>query len=312
MSGLKVGVFGLGKMGKGLVLQMKDRGYDVVAYNRSPGPREEVRGEGVKVADSLSDLVGELEKPKIVWLMLPSGGVTDNAMAQLTGMLGKGDIVIDGANGKYTEDVKHNGMLKARGIEFIDAGCSGGPSGARNGMCIMAGGSMDAIKQVEKMFKDLSVKDGYLYVGEAGSGHFVKMVHNAIEYGMMQSIAEGLDLVANGPYKGLDLTAICRLWNNGSVVRGYLIELAERALSKDARLESVSPYVDDTGEGRYSIETALEYSIPFTVISHSLFERYASRSEYRFGDRMLAALRHEFGGHAVREGKAGSGKVKKG
>jgi 6-phosphogluconate dehydrogenase len=196
--------------------------------------------------------------------------------------------------------MKYQDYLKDRKISILDAGCSGGPSGALNGMSIMVGGDADAYKQVESLLKDLSVPDGLLYCGPAGSGHFVKMVHNAVEYGMMQSIAEGFDLMANGPYKDMDLARIAELWNHGSVVRGYLIELTARALKKEKRLESIAPYVEDNGEGRWSVNAAVEHSIPFSAISSSLFERFSSRSEEQFGRRLLAALRHEFGGHAVK------------
>ena len=184
---------------------------------------------------------------------------------------------------------------------MLDAGCSGGPSGARNGMSIMVGGDEQAYKALEGVLKDLSVQNGVLYTGPAGSGHFVKMVHNAIEYGMMESIAEGMDLVANGPYKDLELADICRLWNHGSVIRGYLIELTARAIEKDGKLKSIEPYVEDTGEGRWSVDAAVEHAIPFAAISASLFERFRSRSDENYSHRLLAALRHEFGGHAIKE-----------
>jgi 6-phosphogluconate dehydrogenase len=191
-------------------------------------------------------------------------------------------------------------VMRSKGIKLIDAGCSGGPSGALNGMSTMVGGDADAVKEVEQLFRDVSVPNGYLFCGPAGSGHFVKMVHNAIEYGMMQSIAEGLELIENGPYRELDMPAICDLWDNGSVIRGYLIELASRALKKDRHLDGIMPYVPDTGEGRWSVEAAIEHDVPFSVITQSLFERFSSRSEKRFGNRMLSALRHEFGGHDVK------------
>ncbi|MGI0100891.1 MAG: NAD(P)-binding domain-containing protein, partial [Candidatus Micrarchaeaceae archaeon] len=196
----------------------------------------------------------------------------------------------------------HN-MLKEKGIMHLDAGCSGGPYGARHGMCIMAGGDKEAYDYAKGMLADLSVPDGSLYCGEAGSGHFVKMVHNAIEYGMMQSIAEGMELISDkGPYKSLDINSICSLWNNGSVIRSYLVELAGRAIkNNDRKLSMVAPYVEDTGEGRWAIQTAIDYNIPFTTITESLFERFRSRSEDHFSMRMLAALRHEFGGHDIKK-----------
>jgi 6-phosphogluconate dehydrogenase len=300
MEGREIGVIGLGKMGKNIAIQLHKKRYNVVVWNRSKEPVEEMVKLGARGAETVKELVKTLKAPRTVWVMLPAGDVTNGMIDDLSTMLQKGDTVIDGSNSRYKFAIEQAKTLKERGINFLDAGCSGGPSGALNGMSIMVGGEPSLFKQYELLFKDLSVKDGYAYMGAAGSGHFVKMVHNAIEYGMMQSIAEGMDLVANGPYKDVDLTAVSHVWNNGSVIRGYLMELTERALSKEKRLESIEPYVEDTGEGRWSVESAIEYDIPFTVLSHSLFERFSSRSKYRFGDRLLAALRHEFGGHEVK------------
>ncbi|MDE1865935.1 MAG: decarboxylating 6-phosphogluconate dehydrogenase [Candidatus Micrarchaeota archaeon] len=295
-----IGFMGLGKMGKNIVLNMIKNKYEVVAFNRSPGPLQEVAKAGAIAATSQEDVVKRLSGKKVVWLMYPSGEVTENAVRTLSKVLKKGDIIINGANDNYKEAAKYEAMLSPNGISILDAGCSGGPSGALNGMSIMVGGDRKAYDYVEQLFKDLSVKDGLLYCGPAGAGHFVKMVHNAVEYGMMQSIAEGFDLMANGPYKNMELDKIAELWNHGSVVRGYLIELTARALKKEKRLESISPYVEDNGEGRWSVNAAVEHAIPFAAISSSLFERFSSRSEEQFGRRLLAALRHEFGGHAVK------------
>lgn len=295
-----IGFMGLGKMGKNIVLNMIRNKYGVVAFNRSPAPLQEVAAAGAIAATSQEDVVKRLKGRKVVWLMYPAGEVTEEAIKKLSTLLKKGDIVINGANDRYTEASKYEAILAPKGISILDAGCSGGPSGALNGMSIMAGGNKEAYDYVEQLFKDLSVKDGLLYCGPAGAGHFVKMVHNAVEYGMMQSIAEGFDLMANGPYKKMDLQKIAELWNHGSVVRGYLIELTSRALKKDGRLTNIAPYVEDNGEGRWSVNAAVEHAIPFAAISSSLFERFSSRSEEQFGRRLLAALRHEFGGHAVK------------
>lgn len=296
-----IGVIGLGKMGKNIAIQMIKKGYPVVAHNRSPEPVEEVVALGAKKAESYSDMLEKLGHPAIVWVMLPAGEVTNNTIKELAGLMKKGDILIDGSNSEYTEALWQHQLLAEKGVSFLDAGCSGGPSGALNGMSIMVGGDEGVYKKMESLFRDLSVANGYAYMGPAGSGHFVKMVHNAIEYGMMQSIAEGMDLVANGPYKELDLKAVSHVWNHGSVIRGYLMELTERALSKDARLSSIKPYVEDTGEGRWSSQAAIKFGVPFNVLTISLFERFSSRSEYRFNHRLLAALRHEFGGHEVKK-----------
>lgn len=299
-----IGLIGLGKMGNNIGLNMMSHGYNVVAYNRSRNKVDDMGAHGAVKAYSVDELVGKLKSPRIVWVMLTAGSPTNDMIAELAGKLEKGDIVIDGSNSNYRDSIALYELMKSREISLIDAGCSGGPSGALNGMSTMVGGDESAVKDVEQLFKDLSVKNGYLYTGHAGSGHFVKMVHNAVEYGMMESIAEGLELMEAGPYTNLDLKSICDLWNNGSVVRGYLIELASRALSKDRHLSGIMPYVDDTGEGRWSIQTAVDYAVPFSAISNSLYERFRSRSEKRFGNRVLAALRHEFGGHDVRKSES--------
>ncbi len=298
-----IGLIGLGKMGKNLAQNMMNHGYVVVAYNRSPAPLEEVAGKGAARAGSVEDLVSKLKPKRVIWVMLTAGEPTIEMIGKLAGMLEKGDIVIDGSNSNYKDSVKMHEELERRGAMMLDAGCSGGPSGALNGLSTMVGGDKEAWNHVEQLFKDVSVANGYLYTGPSGSGHFVKMVHNAIEYGMMQSIAEGLELIEKGPYSDLDLASICDLWDNGSVIRGYLIELAARAIKKDRHLSSIEPYVEDTGEGRWSVQTAIDHGVPFSVISQSLYERFSSRSEKRFGNRMLAALRHEFGGHDIKEVK---------
>lgn len=241
-----------------------------------------------------------LKPPRLVWLMLTSGDPTRQAVERLAGLLAGGDVVVDGSNSRYTESAKNHALLKGKGIRYLDAGCSGGPSGALKGMSLMVGGERADFEELSPLFRDLSVENGYGYIGPAGSGHFVKMVHNAIEYGMMQSLAEGLELVAEGPYREVALADLCNLWNNGSVIRGYLVELSERAFRGDPALARIAPYVEDNGEGRWSVEAAVEYGVPFGAIANALFERFASRSEYRFGHRVLAALRHEFGGHEVK------------
>ncbi|MGC8538447.1 MAG: phosphogluconate dehydrogenase (NAD(+)-dependent, decarboxylating) [Candidatus Micrarchaeia archaeon] len=296
-----LGIVGLGKMGKNIALNLIGKGYTVFAYNRSKPPVEEVVKRGAVAVDSLSDFKSKLQQPRMVWVMLPAGEVTKEYVSKLVGILDKDDIIIDGSNSFYKDSRELHDLAAEKGIKYLDAGCSGGPSGALSGMSIMVGGERGTFEYAESLFKDLSVPEGYAYIGPAGSGHFVKMVHNAIEYGMMESIAEGLELVKEGPYKDINMRELCHVWNNGSVIRGYLIELAERALKKDSKLSSIAPFVADTGEGRWAIQSAIEYGVPFTAITHSLYERFSSRSEYRFGRRMLAALRQEFGGHEVKK-----------
>ena len=301
MSSKEVGIVGLGKMGKNIAIQMLSKGYPVVAYNRSREPVNEIAARGARAAGSVRELVESLMKPRTVWFMLTAGEVTLEAIREAAKYMGAGDTVIDGGNTNYKESVSLGQELNEKGINYLDAGCSGGPSGALNGMCIMVGGRKEAFEAHKGLFKDLSVPNGYMYTGKTGSGHFTKMVHNAIEYGMMESIGEGLELVEDGPYKDIDIAGLCSLWNNGSVIRGYLVELAARALEKDPKLSDVAPYVDDNGEGRWAVQAAIEYGTPFNAISSSLYERFNSRSEKKYGKRVLAALRHEFGGHEVKK-----------
>ena len=300
MQGREIGLIGLGKMGKNIAIQMHNKKYDVVVWNRSKDPVRELEKMGVRSAESIESMVSALKPGRTIWVMLPSGDVTVEFITKLLGIMQKGDTVIDGSNSFYKESAMLYERAKEKGINYLDAGCSGGPSGALNGMSIMVGGDKEVFDRYEELFRDLSVKDGYLHTGKAGSGHFVKMAHNAIEYGMMQAIGEGLELIEAGPYKDTDLVKVCRLWNNGSVIRGYLMELAERALSKDRHLSSISPYVQDNGEGRYAVHTAIDYDVPLDIITTSLYTRFESRSDKKFQRRMLAALRHEFGGHDVK------------
>lgn len=297
----EIGLIGLGKMGKNIGYNMLEKGYRVVASNRSPAPLEEIASKGATKASSIGDLVSRLPKQRVVWVMLTAGEPTINAIKELSEHLDSGDIVIDGSNSNFNESVMLYNLLKEKGVMMLDAGCSGGPYGALHGMCTMVGGDKEAWNTTKEIFKDLSVENGYLYTGSAGSGHFVKMVHNAVEYGMMQSIGEGMELLKEGPFKELNLSDICDLWQNGSVVRSYLVELAGRAFKKDNDLALIAPYVEDTGEGRWAIQTAIEYNIPFNVITTSLYERFHSRSKNHFSAKVLAALRHEFGGHDVKK-----------
>ncbi len=296
----EIGLIGLGKMGKNIAYNMMNNGYTVIASNRSSAPLEEVASKGAVKASSIEDLAKRLHSQRVVWVMLTAGEPTINAIKELSKHLEPGDIVIDGSNSNFNEATMLNEILKQKGIMFLDAGCSGGPYGALHGMCTMIGGDRQAYEATKQIFKELSVENGSLYTGPIGSGHFVKMVHNAIEYGMMQSIAEGLELLEKGPYSNLNLAEICDLWQNGSVVRSYLVELAGMALKKDGKLEMIAPYVEDTGEGRWAIQTAIEHDVPFNAITTSLYERFHSRSKDHYSARVLAALRHEFGGHDVK------------
>ncbi len=296
----KIGIIGLGKMGSNMSRRLKKKGYAVSGFDVAKETIRNLSKDGIKAFSDFEAFANSLENPCTIILSVPHASV-DKAIDVIIPFLGKGSIIIDAGNSYYKDSVRRYEELKRRNVDFLDAGCSGGPSGALNGLSIMIGGDKDAFRKSELLFKDLSAKDGYGHFGPSGSGHFVKMVHNAIEYGIMQAMGEGFDLLDNGPYK-LDLKKVCDVWQNGSVVRSYLIELAGRALSKDPSLKSVEGYVEDSGEGRWSIHAAMESDVPFTSISHSLFSRFRSRRA-PFSDKLLAALRHEFGGHIIKKKK---------
>lgn len=308
-----IGVIGLGKMGKNIVFNLLDKKYTVFAYNRSPEPRKEVEKAGAISVASIQELVKKLKtNHRVIWSMLPAGDVTDTNIKLLSRLLKRGDFVIDGSNSYYKNSINNYNVLKARGIHYLDSGSSGGPYGARHGMSLMIGGDRDAFKHLEPLFKDLSInEDGYLYIGPAGSGHFVKMVHNGVEYGMMESLGEGMALIKKYLPRGTDLSRIAGVWNNGSVISGRLVGWAENALKNEGNeLSNIAPYVVDTGEARWTVLAGIEYDVPLPIISDSLFKRFDSRDEDNYSARMLAALRHEFGGHDVK--KAGEkGKQRK-
>ena len=294
---------GLGKMGKGIALNLIDHGFEVHAFNRSQEPLDEVVKAGAIRAESLPEMVKQLSTPHVVWFMLTAGGVLDDVLATsgLLDALEPGDIIIDGGNSNFNDSVKRHTMCKERGIFFLDAGVSGGPAGARSGAAIMVGGDREAYDKVEHIFRELSVEKGYGYMGPSGAGHFVKMVHNAIEYGMLQAMGEGYELIQAGPYKDLDLREITKVWQNGTVIRGFLIDLMARAFDKNAKLDGIAGYIEDNGEGKWAVETALDHSVPFTLNTYALMFRYMTRQDESFAAKVVAALRHEFGGHATKE-----------
>jgi len=245
-------------------------------------------------------LVDKLKPPRLTWLMLPAGRPVDEHIKELQGLLSQGDIVMEGGNSYYREDIRHEGELKPFGIHYMDVGVSGGVWGLKIGYCLMVGGDQKIYRHLEPIFKTLAPKDGYLYCGKTGSGHFVKMIHNGIEYGMMAAYGEGFEILKASPYgKDLDFAQVAHLWNQGSVVRSWLLELAEAAFKKDRNLSSISGYVDDSGEGRWTVQQAIDTAVPAPVIASSLFQRFRSRKTDAFSDKVLAALRQEFGGHAV-------------
>ncbi|MBU5256968.1 phosphogluconate dehydrogenase (NAD(+)-dependent, decarboxylating) [Tissierella praeacuta] len=297
---MEVGIIGLGKMGYNLALNLKKNGHKVVAYDVSEENVKNVIEKEIEGVFSIEDLVSKLNNRKIIWLMIPAGEIVDEVIKELLNYLSDRDIIIDAGNSNYKDSVRRYNYLKEKNIEFLDCGTSGGPSGALNGACLMIGGDEDIYNYCEEMFEDISVKGGYLYVGKAGSGHFVKMVHNGIEYGMMQSIAEGFEVMHKSEYD-IDYEKVAKLWNNGSVIRSWLMELVEIAFNKDKNLESIKGIMQSSGEGKWTVETALDLQVPTPVIAMSLFMRYRSLEEDTFAGKIVAALRNEFGGHEVKK-----------
>ncbi len=298
---MEIGIYGLGRMGANMVRRLVRSGeHRVVAGNRSPGPVDEVISEGAEGAYSMEELVEKLEAPRVVWIMVPAGDATEQALLKFADLMDEGDILIDGGNSYFRDSVRRAKMLRERGLRFLDAGTSGGVWGLQVGYCLMVGGDSGAYEHVEPALKTLAPEDGYAYLGEAGAGHFVKMIHNGVEYGMMQAYAEGFEILEKSQYD-FDLRAISSLWNQGSVVRSWLLELAERAFEKDGHLESIRGYAEDSGEGRWTVLEAINEDVPANVIAGSLFARFASRQDDSFAMKVIAALRGEFGGHAVQE-----------
>ncbi|MBI5250429.1 MAG: decarboxylating 6-phosphogluconate dehydrogenase [Desulfomonile tiedjei] len=297
---MKLAMVGLGRMGMNMARRLIQTGHEVVAYNRTGEKIDEIVKEGAIGAYALADLTEILAPPRTVWLMLPAGRPVDEHLDQLNGFLSPGDIVLDGGNTHFKDDVRRQAFLSVNGIHFMDVGVSGGIWGLKEGYCLMIGGDPEIYKYLEPVFKSLAPEDGYLYCGQTGAGHFVKMVHNAIEYGMMQAYAEGFDILDKSRYgASLDYSSLCHLWNRGSVIRSWLLELAESAFGKDPGLSAIKGYVEDSGEGRWTVEQAMETGVPAYVTALSLFARFRSREQDSFADRVLAALRSEFGGHTV-------------
>ena len=293
---MQIGFIGLGRMGANMVERLLKGGHQIVAYNRSSEKTKEIEKKGAIGAYSLSELVQKLPKPKIVWLMVPAGDTVANMIQQLLPLLSSGDILIDGGNSNYRDSVARAKEVTKRSIQFMDVGTSGGIWGLKNGYCMMIGGDESTFKKLEPIFKTLAPKDGYLYVGPNGAGHFVKMVHNGIEYGMLQAYGEGFEIMKASDFK-LDFAKISRLWNQGSVVRSWLLELAEIAFQKDPSLSAFKDYVEDSGEGRWTVLEAIAKNVSAPVITLSLLERFRSREEHCFSAQVIAALRNEFGGH---------------
>ena len=297
---MQLGFVGLGRMGLNMVTRLARAGHKVVAYDRSPEAVTRAATAGAEGAASLEALVSTLVAPRAIWLMVPAGDATESTVNALAPLLSAGDIVIDGGNSNFHDDVRRAEALATHGIRYVDAGTSGGIWGLEEGYCLMVGGAVEVCRHLEPIFLTLAPKDGYLRVGDHGAGHYVKMIHNGIEYGLMQAYAEGFELMHASAYK-LDLGAIASLWTHGSVVRSWLLDLTARALADDPDLSTLKGYVDDSGEGRWTINEAIERAVPLPVITASVFTRFRSREDNPFAERLLAALRNQFGGHAVKK-----------
>ncbi|RLQ96635.1 phosphogluconate dehydrogenase (NAD(+)-dependent, decarboxylating) [Falsibacillus albus] len=294
---MKVGLIGLGKMGLNLGQNLIDHNHEVAAFDLNQDAVKELSSYGAQGASSLKELVESLDKPRVLWVMVPHS-VVDSVLEEVTPLLSEGDIVIEAGNSHYKESVRRYNQLKESGISFMDCGTSGGMEGARNGACYMIGGDEEAWSVVEPIFRDTAVENGYLYAGKAGSGHFLKMVHNGIEYGMMAAIGEGFEVLEKSEFD-YDYEKVGRVWNNGSVIRSWLMELTERAFSKDAKLDDIRGVMNSSGEGKWTVETALDLQAATPVIAMSLLMRYRSLDNDTFTGKVVAALRNEFGGHAV-------------
>jgi len=296
---LQIGMVGLGRMGANMTTRLLGGDHEVVVYDVNPEAVEKSVAEGATGADSLADLAGKLRAPRAVWVMVPAGTITTETIDALAPILEPGDALIDGGNSRYTQSMEHAANLAKKDVGFADAGTSGGIWGLKNGYCIMVGAEEDTFKRLEPVFATLAPDDGYAHVGPPGAGHFVKMMHNGIEYAMMQAYGEGFELLRSSAHFQLDLGQIAEVWRHGSVVQSWLLDLAASALTKDPDLSSLDDYVEDSGEGRWTIETALENAVPAPTIALSLFRRFSSRQDESFSNKLLAALRNEFGGHPV-------------
>jgi 6-phosphogluconate dehydrogenase len=297
---MELGMIGLGRMGASMTERLLRGGHKLITYDRSPEAIQRCVDKGAVGAHSLADFVKQLTVPRIIWLMVPSGEPVDLTIEQLLPSLLKSDIIIDGGNSHYKDSIRRAQKLKELGIHFVDAGTSGGIWGLQEGYCLMIGGEKAIVDQLEPIFNTLAPENGFAHVGASGAGHFVKMVHNGIEYGMLQAYGEGFEMLKASPFE-FDLGKISHLWNQGSVVRSWLLELAENAFQKDPQLSSIKGYVEDSGEGRWAVLEAVEREIPASILTLSLFARYASRQDDSFSAKVIAALRNEFGGHAVRK-----------
>jgi 6-phosphogluconate dehydrogenase len=296
---MRIGFIGLGRMGSNMVRRLVRDGHEVVVYNRTAERTREIAAEGAIPSFSIAEMVALLERPRVAWVMVPAGDATEAQIDELMEHLESGDTIVDGGNTNFHDDVRRHAKVAKKSLRYVDAGVSGGIWGLQVGYCLMVGGDHEAVEPLEPIFRSLAPADGYLHVGGPGAGHYVKMVHNGIEYGLMQAYAEGFELMHASDYP-LDLAAIANLWNQGSVVRSWLLELAARALADDQDLTHLKGWVADSGEGRWTIQEAIDRDVPAPVITLALLTRFRSRQDDSYGAKVLAALRNEFGGHAVK------------
>lgn len=297
---MQIGFVGLGKMGANMVERLLNNGHEVVVYNRHTEAIQAVAAKGAIPTRSLAEVAQKLTGRKAIWLMVPAGAAVDECIAGLQPFLQPDDIIIDGGNSMWRETQARSTRLLEQNLHLVDCGTSGGVWGLKNGYCLMFGGEANACEHLNPIFKTLAPENGYHYCGSSGSGHFVKMMHNGIEYGMMQAYAEGFEVMAKSPFD-LDLTAISQIWQHGSVVRSWLLELIHAALKSDPQLDALQDYVQDSGEGRWAIQAAIDFDVPAAVITQALFTRFQSRQSESFAMKLVAAMRQQFGGHAVKE-----------
>jgi 6-phosphogluconate dehydrogenase len=299
---MQLGLIGLGKMGANMNLRLLQGGHQMVVWNRSPAPREAAAAAGAYAAETVEELVSKLVKPCAVWVMVPAGDVTEDQIRQLMGLLRPGDIIIDGGNSNYKDTIRNAAMVEAAGLDFVDVGTSGGVWGLKEGYSMMVGGRPEIVERLRPIFETLAPApdQGWGHMGPHGSGHFVKMVHNGIEYGMMQAYAEGFEILKSKTEFNLDVHQIAQVWRTGSVVRSWLLDLTANALAEDPDLSTIKPWVADSGEGRWTVAEAIDLDIPAPVITLSLLMRFVSRQEDSYAGKLLAAMRNQFGGHAVK------------
>ncbi len=307
---MELGIYGLGRMGANMAVRLVQGGHRVVASNRSPGPVDEAAAAGAIPAYTMEEMVANLrESPKIVWLMVPSGEVTEQEIRKAVSLLKPGDIIIDGGNSNFHDTKRRAKWVAEHGMHMMDCGTSGGIWGLKVGYSLMIGGERPIFEHCEPIFKTLAPENGYGYMGPAGAGHFVKMVHNGVEYAMLQGYGEGFEIIEKSEFKP-DLREVTRVWQNGSVVRSWLLDLAAAAFDEDPKLERITGYVEDSGEGRWTVQAAIDEDVPAPVITLSLMQRFVSRQKESFSAKVIAALRNQFGGHAVKYESGEMGGVK--